>query len=89
MLLDKSKNKGNFFLTGSQNFSLMKNVSESLAGRAGILELMGLSLREISAEIFNTPFLPTLEYLMKRKIHKTTRGIDEIWRLIHLGSMPE
>lgn len=36
-----------FYLTGSQQFHLMKNVSESLAGRIGILNLLGLSLREI------------------------------------------
>ena len=89
ILLDKSKNKGDFYLTGSQNFSLMKNVSESLAGRAGILELLGLSLREINAESFNIPFLPTLDYLTKRKTCKTVLGINEIWGIIHRGSMPE
>ena len=36
MLLDESKQKGIFFLTGSQSFQLMENVTESLAGRAGI-----------------------------------------------------
>lgn len=38
---------GQFLLTGSQKFSLMKNVSDSLAGRAEILELETLSLGEI------------------------------------------
>ncbi len=37
---------GQFVLTGSQKFSLMQNVSESLAGRAAILELEGLSWQE-------------------------------------------
>jgi len=41
MSLDKSRHKGDYFLTGSQSFELMKNVTESLAGRAGILELLG------------------------------------------------
>jgi predicted AAA+ superfamily ATPase len=39
--------KGQFLLTGSQKFTLMKNVSESLAGRADIVELETLSLAEI------------------------------------------
>jgi len=37
---------GQFILTGSQQFTLMKSVSESLAGRAGVLELETLSWSE-------------------------------------------
>ena len=36
MSVDRSKRKGDFWITGSQVFRLMKNVSESLAGRVGI-----------------------------------------------------
>ena len=42
---------GRFILTGSQKFSLMKGVPESLAGRAGIVELDGFSLSELAATI--------------------------------------
>src|SRR6185503_9457904 len=42
----RSRN-GQFLLTGSQRFTLMKGVSESLAGRADILDLETLSLSEI------------------------------------------
>ena len=38
-----------FFLSGSSNFELMKSLSESLAGRAGIYELMPMSYEEISS----------------------------------------
>ncbi len=38
---------GRFILTGSQKFSLMQGVSESLAGRCGVLELEGLTIREL------------------------------------------
>jgi uncharacterized protein len=41
------KRNGQFLLTGSQKFALMKNVSESLAGRADIAELETLSFAEI------------------------------------------
>src|SRR5262249_29648293 len=44
------KSNGRFLLTGSQKFLLMKGVSESLAGRAAIIELEPLSYREIRAE---------------------------------------
>lgn len=45
---------GQFLLTGSQKFTLMKNVSESLAGRADILELETLSFTEIRSAIPDT-----------------------------------
>jgi len=89
ILLDRSHNKGDFYLTGSQSFELMENVTESLAGRAGILELLGLSLREIRSEIWNIPFLPTTEYLIKRKKIALPLLIKDAWKIIHRGSMPE
>ena len=45
---------GRFLLTGSQKFTLMKSVSESLAGRADIVELETLSLHEIQAALPKT-----------------------------------
>lgn len=45
---------GQFLLTGSQKFTLMKNVSESLAGRADIVELETLSFAEILAALPQT-----------------------------------
>lgn len=46
--VDASRRRnGQFLLTGSQKFTLMKSVSESLAGRADIAELETLSLAEI------------------------------------------
>ena len=89
ILLDNSGNKGDFFLTGSQSFELMKNVTESLAGRAGILELYGLSLREIKHESWKCPFIPTMEYLSKRKPTSVFVNIPEIWQIIHRGCLPE
>jgi len=89
ILLDKSRNKGNFFLTGSQSYDLMQNVTESLAGRAGILELHGLSLREIKGENYSKPFLPTMEYLEERRINKQVLNIPKTWEIIHRGCLPE
>ncbi len=45
---------GQYLLTGSQKFTLMKGVSESLAGRADIVELETLSLAEIRAAVPDT-----------------------------------
>lgn len=55
-----------YYLTGSQVFETMKDVSESLAGRVGILDLYGFSTREINNEKDNT-FIPDIELLRKRK----------------------
>jgi len=57
---------GQYIMTGSQKFSLMKGVSESLAGRVSILNLHSLSTRELAnhfkAEL-NTR--QTLEWIVK------------------------
>lgn len=88
MIVDNSDKKALYYLTGSQQFNLMKDVSESLAGRVGILNLLGLSLREIEKNEFNKPFIPTEEYLAEREKYKTDISYDEIWNIIHKGSMP-
>ena len=53
------------------------------------ITLLGYSLREIYNVNFDTPFIPTEEYLSARKQHLTPIPYDEVWKLIHRGSMPE
>ena len=65
IILDNTDKYGNFFLTDSQKFHLMANVSESLAGRISVMELDGLSLREINNVVFNKHFVPSSDYLKK------------------------
>ena len=89
MLSDASGEKGLFFLSGSQQFRLMKNVSESLAGRIGVLTLGGLSRREIDGAEFYEPFLPTETYLKERAAGAKARAYADVWRAIHRGCMPE
>ena len=55
MSVDRSREKGGFWITGSQVFRLMNNVSESLAGRVGIVNLLGLSDAEIYRLKVRTP----------------------------------
>jgi predicted AAA+ superfamily ATPase len=88
MIAVDSGKKGQFFLTGSQQFKMMKNVSESLAGRIGIVNLLGLSLREIKNDPFCEIFVPIEEYYMKRKISVKPTDYRELWQIIHKGSMP-
>ncbi|MDR1748953.1 MAG: ATP-binding protein [Spirochaetaceae bacterium] len=89
MSIDSSRKKGLFFMSGSQQFHLMKNVSESLAGRLGILNLMGLSLREIFAADFNAPFIPADSYFEARRSSLKDVEYNDIWHIIHRGTMPE
>lgn len=88
ILLDNTDGYGNFFLTGSQKLQLMEGVSESLAGRVSIVELEGLSLREIYDIPFTKHFVPTQEYLKEREgTIKNYRS--NLWEVIHRGSYPE
>ena len=89
IILDNEKKKGQFYLSGSQQFDMMKNVSESLAGRLGILNLAGLSLRELYGVSFREPFLPTDEYFAGRQKAKADVLYADVWNIIHRGSFPE
>lgn len=88
IILDNTDKLSNFFLTGSQKLQLMENVSDSLAGRISVVELEGLSLREINEVDFNRHFVPTEEYLSEREKHLKKYSAD-IWETIHRGSYPE
>ena len=86
LIVDESEEKGQYWLTGSQQFHLMKNVSESLAGRVGILDLMGLSLAELSQNPNNKPFIPNKEYLEERCNNHKNYSTSEIFKIIYNGS---
>lgn len=87
MSVDKSHNKGDFWLTGSQMFHMMKNVSESLAGRVGIVNLLGLSNSEING-IVSQPFTTSPERLMTRVENTKAMGVNDIYLRIFKGGMP-
>ncbi|MEB3331362.1 MAG: AAA family ATPase [Synechococcaceae cyanobacterium] len=68
--VDRQRDRcGRFLLTGSQPFVLMRDVGDSLAGRAAILSLEGLSLREIRAA---DPSVDLAEALLRG-------GFPELW----------
>ena len=87
MKVDENREDGMYLMTGSQAFVLMKNVSETLAGRVGILELQGISLREQFDIEFNRPFIPNDEYIAERE--KKITEYTNLWQRIHRGYMPE
>ncbi len=49
-ILDNSKEKGLFILSGSNNFLLQENISQSLAGRVGYLQLLPFSIDELQQQ---------------------------------------
>ena len=87
LIVDKEHRKGDFWLTGSQIFDLMKGVRESLAGRVAVLSLSSLSQTEIYGGE-DRPFQIEIEHLMKRKEGRTSADLQEIFRRIFQGSMP-
>ena len=89
MYIDGDNKKGQFYMCGSQQFKMMKGVSESLSGRIGLMTLLGYSLREIKDVDFNMPFIPTDEYFAERKKSLADVNYDEVWNILHRGSMPE
>mgnify|MGYP000297997533 FL=1 len=83
-VVDQSEEKGRIVLTGSQTYHLMKGVSESLAGRVRILEMPGLSLRELSGNSSSPhPYVPEVI------VDSLNSPLTDVWDLIHRGSMPE
>jgi len=48
-IIDANKIKGQFILSGSQNFALLNNISQSLAGRVAVMELLPLTYQELSS----------------------------------------
>ena len=87
LIVDKEHRKGDFWLTGSQIFDLMKGVQESLAGRVAVLSLSSLSQTEIYGGE-DSPFQLDLKYLTERKEGRTSADLQEIFRRIFQGSMP-
>jgi predicted AAA+ superfamily ATPase len=85
--VDKHKQCGDFWLTGSQTFHLMNRVTESLAGRVGVSRMLGLSNSEITGKHFPA-FSVDPQELMRRMSATTPMNIGEIFARIFKGSMP-
>ena len=87
IIVDKEQKKGDFWLTGSQVFSLMRGVQESLAGRVALLSLPSLSQAEAyggEEEMFTL----NTESLLSRKKGRKLADAEEIFKRIFKGSMP-
>lgn len=88
ILCDESEEKGLFWLTGSEQFSMMKNVSESLAGRIGIMTLYPLSYNEVLGVDFKDEIDFSLDGLLKRESQAKPYTLDGVFEFIWKGGMP-
>ena len=87
MYVDEQGQNGDFWLTGSQAFELMHGVSESLAGRIGIVNLLGLSYGELIDRPVG-PFVPENEFLLRRVEESPLLPMSDLFDQIWQGSMP-
>ncbi|MCC8162245.1 MAG: ATP-binding protein [Lachnospiraceae bacterium] len=86
--LDGEDANGWYWLTGSQKFPMMKDVSESLAGRVAVFDLSSLSAAEIDgcpARLFH----PDLDQLRERMRERAPKNIHQIFERIFRGGMPK
>ena len=88
MAVDETPSKGSFWLTGSQPFHLMHGVSESLAGRVAVIQLMGLSQREIHGAVEAPPFLPSRKLLERVTSSSPCLSPSAVYQQIFRGSLP-
>lgn len=84
-LVDQSDKRGMVVLTGSQTYRLMQGVSESLAGRIRIIQMAGLSLREVMGAVSE----PHAYVPRELKAFDVPPAPRKIWATIHRGCMPE
>lgn len=89
IMCDESEEPGQFWLTGSQQFNMMKNVRETLAGRIGILELYGLSNNEKYGISFEDDLDFSLPCLQARQTTVPKNDIIRIYEHIWRGGMPQ
>ena len=85
--IDQFHNPGDFWLTGSQVFHLMRGVQESLAGRVALLHLAPLSQRELlSADCI--PFTTNFEILSEESKKFSPITTPELFQRLWNGCMP-
>jgi predicted AAA+ superfamily ATPase len=87
MWVDKHHTPGDFWLTGSQIFKLMRGVQESLAGRVALLQMLPLSQQEILGNK-TIPFEIDFEAFAEKEKNTGKAGTPEIYRRIFNGGMP-
>ena len=89
IICDESDEKGLIWLTGSQQYNMMKKVRETLAGRIGILELYSLSAREKAGLVFDTDLDFSFATLQARQRKVPKNDVIQVFQHIWEGGMPQ
>ena len=89
ILCDAGDTPGMFWLTGSQQYKMMRGIRESLAGRIGILELYSFSQREKQGLLFEETLDFSLEVWQARQRKMPPNNITTVFRHIWEGGMPQ
>lgn len=89
IMCDESEERGLFWLAGSQQYKMMKNIRETLAGRIGILELYSMSKNEVEGLAFPNEMDFSLSCLLERQSFAKKNDIVEIFEHIWRGGMPD
>lgn len=89
IICDNSEERGLFWLTGSQQYSMMGSVRETLAGRIGILNMYSLSKNEIDGIEFADELDFSLSALLKRQSVAKKNDIMDVFEHIWRGGMPD
>lgn len=89
LMCESIEETGQFWLTGSQQYNMMKHVRETLAGRIGILQLYSLSQREKSGVFFDNPLDFTIDTLRERQKILPANDITKVFEHIWRGGMPQ
>lgn len=84
---DRNHRPGDFWLTGSQLYKMMRGVQESLAGRVALLNLFSLSQAEVDGNPSEL-FVVSLEQLIRKKPQVVPIQAPEVFGRIWQGSMP-
>lgn len=87
-IIDRDHRAGDFWLTGSQVFSMMEGVQESLAGRIAVLPMSSLSQNEIYNHTDPPAFSPDLESLRQKQQQVRPADTREVFDRIFKGGMP-
>jgi predicted AAA+ superfamily ATPase len=87
-LIDKGAKPGDFWMTGSQLFKMMKGVRESLAGRLALFHLSPLSQQEIYPNFEPDSYKNDYQLFLKRQKKTSALTAIDIYERIFHGSMP-
>jgi len=85
--VDKNKRNGDYWLTGSQMFHMLKGVSESLAGRVAVIPMQGLSISEILG-VHSGAFTGNPSAWLKLAKTRRRENLQKVYKRIFTGSFP-